>query len=93
MSNVEELLEHTCTDLSESSVKQWLYDYITSILEIERSEIDASTPIYKYGLDSSAVVGMIADLGEWSGQTMSIKAIKKNNTIEKLAQFVAQNAN
>ncbi|ACR12812.1 acyl carrier protein TtuC [Teredinibacter turnerae] len=81
-----ETLEPTITA---EDVQQWLAEYIADVLEISESAIDFDTPFHQFGLDSSAVVGLVADLSEWSGVAIGIKSIRKNNSIHALSQFIA----
>ncbi|NER50873.1 MAG: acyl carrier protein, partial [Symploca sp. SIO1A3] len=44
-------------------IQNWLVSYIADLLEISPNEVDLTTPFDRYGLDSSSVVGLTAELG------------------------------
>lgn len=70
------------------AVKQWLVAYIADLLEFERSEVNTRLPLGRYGLDSTAAVGLTGDLGNWLGCDLDPRLLYEHKTIDALASFV-----
>jgi acyl carrier protein len=51
----------------ELAITRWLANYLAELLDIEESDVDETARFDRYGLDSSATVGMAGDLGAWLG--------------------------
>ena len=47
------------------SLQIWLSRYVAQILNVTAEQIDPDVKFDRHGLDSSAAVGMIGDLGSW----------------------------
>ncbi|NEO73373.1 acyl carrier protein [Moorena sp. SIO3H5] len=70
-------------------IKAWLVSYLAELLEIESDEIDVTIPFDRYGLDSSAAVGLTGDLEDWLGSDLDPTLMYDYPTIEALANHVA----
>ena len=77
--------------LNETIVQEWLVDYLLA-LGLPPEEIDTSVPFDAHGLDSSGIVGMIGDLGEWSGCKLRASIVYDHPTIEALAHHLVETA-
>ncbi|NEQ43488.1 MAG: acyl carrier protein [Leptolyngbya sp. SIOISBB] len=73
---------------SVSDVRQWLAVYLAELLEIEEDEVDTSVPFDRYGLDSSAAVGMTGDLEDWLGCEIDPTVIYDYPTVDALASYL-----
>lgn len=73
---------------SVSDVRQWLAAYLAELLEIEEDEVDTSVPFDRYGLDSSAAVGMTGDLEDWLGCEIDPTVIYDYPTVDALASYL-----
>ncbi|MEH1847543.1 MAG: acyl carrier protein [Nostoc sp.] len=73
-------------------IQLWLVSYIVELLEITQDEVDLTIPFDKYGLDSSAAVGMIGDLGDWLGVEVDPTLPYDYPTIKALSQKLAEEA-
>ena len=73
------------------AVKQWLIAYIADMLEFERSEVNPKLPLGRYGLDSTAAVGLTGDLGNWLGCDIDPQVLYEHKSIDALAAFVTAN--
>lgn len=68
-------------------IQSWLVRYLAELLEID--EVNVKIPFDRYGLDSTAAVGMISDLGNWLGLKLEPTLPYDFPTIEALAQHLA----
>lgn len=73
-----------------AEIQAWLISYLAELLEIEPDELDVTIPFDRYGLDSSAAVGMIGDLEEWLGSELDPTLIYDYPTIEALAGHLSE---
>ena len=73
-----------------AEIKEWLVSYIAELLEIDNDKVDIKAPFDRYGLDSSAVVGMTCDLEKWLGLEVDPTLPYDYTTIETLAQHLAE---
>lgn len=80
--------EATVCPQSSESINQWLTSYIANALDVAPTELDPDTPLHQFGLDSSAVVGLVAELGDWLGQPLSITVVRKHNSISALSNYI-----
>jgi acyl carrier protein len=70
-------------------IQTWLINYLSKLLEIEPSKISLTTSFDRYGLDSSATIGLTSDLGDWLGRDIDPGITYDYPTIESLAQHLA----
>ena len=75
---------------TEAEIQAWLVSYLAELLEIEPDEVDVTIPFDRYGLDSSAAVGMTGDLEEWLGYELDPTLIYDYPTIEALAGHLSE---
>lgn len=77
----------------EQSIAAWLRRYLADLLGLEPDKIDEEAPFDRYGLDSLASVGMIADLEAWLGYELDAAAPNDFPSIRSLARELAADAN
>ena len=82
-------MEIQATKFSKEEIQTWLVSYLSELLEIEPSEVDVAIPFDRYGLDSSAAVGMTGDLEEWLGSELDPTLMYDYPTIEALAEHLS----
>jgi acyl carrier protein len=75
---------------STAEIQAWLIAYLSELLEIESDAIDVKVTFDRYGLDSSAAIGMTGDLEEWLGSELDPTLIYDYPTIETLAANLLQ---
>jgi acyl carrier protein len=75
---------------SVAEVEQWLLTFLTERLAIPESAIDPHLAFPAYGLDSSALVGLTAELGEWLGQPLDPVLLYDFKDIHSLARAVGR---
>jgi acyl carrier protein len=73
----------------ERSIATWLKSYLADLLDLSLDKIDEETTFDRYGLDSLASVGMIADLGDWLGYELDAAAPNDSPSILLLARELA----
>jgi len=86
--NVKESVEKNPLTITE--IQAWLVSYLAELLEIEPDEVEVKIPFERYGLDSSAAVGMTGDLEEWLGYELDPTLIYDYPTIEALAAYLSE---
>lgn len=69
-------------------IKTWIINYIADLLEVESSKIDASIPFDRYGLDSSAAVGLAGDLEDWLDEELDPTMLYDYPTIDSLTEHL-----
>lgn len=73
------------TQLTLATIQAWLVSYLAELLEMESEEVDIKTPFVRYGLDSSAAVGLVGDMETWLNRRLSPTLLYDYPTIEALA--------
>jgi acyl carrier protein len=77
------------TELVMQSIVNWLKAYLSDLLELRPEDVNERTTFDRFGLDSSALVGMLGDLGEWLGVELDPAAAYDEPSIAQLACFLA----
>jgi acyl carrier protein len=70
-------------------IATWLSDYIAELLALDVDEIDPAVSFARYGLDSSAAIGMTGDLGNWLRLDIDPAAVYDYPSIGQLAGYLA----
>jgi acyl carrier protein len=76
--------------LTQERIQAWLVSYLAESLEIEKDKVEVAIPFDRYGLDSSAAVGLTGDLQDWLGYELEPTLLYDYPTIEALAQHLAE---
>jgi acyl carrier protein len=85
------ILENVSSDArSMAEIQAWMVDYLSELLEVNQDEIDINVPFDRYGLDSSAAVGMTGDLEDWLGIEIDPTVIYDYPTVGALSQHLGQ---
>lgn len=74
--------------LSVSELQTWMVTYVAHLLDIHPDLVDTTLPFDRYGLDSSAAVGMTGDLEDWLGIELDPTLLYDYPTIAALAQHL-----
>ena len=74
---------------SELEIQEWFVQYVASLLECDPESVETGVPFERYGVDSSAVVGMTGDLEEWLGIEIDPTLPYDYPTIESLSKHLA----
>lgn len=70
-------------------IQDWFITHLAQLLEIEPEEVDVEITFDRYGLDSSAAIGMTGDLSEWLGIEVEPTLLYDYPTVESLAEYLA----
>ena len=79
----------TVKEISAPEIQDWIVTYIADLLEIESEEVDVTIPFDRYGLDSSAAVGMTGELEDWLGKEVEPILLYDYPTVEALARHLS----
>ena len=71
-------------------IRHWLVNYVAELLEVKPDKIDSTIPFDRYGLDSSAAVGLAGDLEDWLEQELDPTLLYDYPTIEGLTQHLVK---
>lgn len=74
---------------SAAEIQAWIVSYLAELLEVEPDEVDVTIPFDRYGLDSSAAVGLTGDLGDWLGHEIEPTLLYDYPTIKALVKYLA----
>jgi acyl carrier protein len=77
------------TSLTAEAIQTWLMTYLAELLEIDIHEIDPSVSFERYGLDSSAAIGVTCDIEDWLGRELDPTLLYDYPTVTELAQHLA----
>jgi acyl carrier protein len=77
------------TTPSETDIQEWLTSYLSELLEVSPEGIVIHDTVASYGLDSSAAIGMVADLSGWLNCELDPELVYSYPTIESLARYLA----
>lgn len=72
-----------------AEIQAWIVSYLAELLEVEPHEVDVKIPFDRFGLDSSAAVGMTGDLEDWLGHEVEPTLLFDYPTIEVLVQYLS----
>lgn len=75
---------------SKSEIETWIVDYVAELLEVEPDKIDVTIPFDRYGLDSSAAVGLAGDLEDWLDEELDPTMLYDYPTIRSLTQHLVE---
>lgn len=84
-----ETLHATSASSVANALQDWLCNYIGQIFGIATDQVDPSIKFDRFGLDSSAAVGMVGDLGTWLGCELDPALTYDFPTIAELATELA----
>lgn len=72
-----------------TEIQAWIVAYVADLLEVDSDEVDVTIPFDRYGLDSSAAVGMTGDLEDWLETDIDPTVLYDYPTIEALVQHLS----
>jgi len=73
-------------------IKSWVVAYLADLLETDEDEIDVTIPFDRYGLDSSAAVGLTGELEDWLGREVPPTLLYDYPTVESLVEYLGSNS-
>ena len=76
---------------NQTAVANWLIAQLSEQLSLEKSNINVSEPLTRYGLDSIDAVTMVGDIEDVLDVELPSTLFWDYPTIEKSSQFLAEN--
>ena len=76
-------------EVLQAEIADWCKAYLARILGRPEAEINLTTTFDRYGLDSSVVVAMTGNLGDWLGHKVDPGAPFDFPTIDELSRALA----
>jgi acyl carrier protein len=70
---------------SKQEIQDWMVAKVSELLQVEKTEIDVTAPITRYGADSARVVELAAELEKWLGRKVDDELLQDNPDIQSLA--------
>ena len=74
---------------TEREIQNWIVNYVAELLEVNPDRIEPTIPFDRYGLDSSAAVGLTGDLEDWLRKELDPTLLYNYPTIKMLAHYLA----
>jgi len=71
-------------------IEKWISCVLMDLLGLKAEEVNPRTPFDRYGLDSSAAIGITDALGTWMGRTLSPTLFYDYPTIEAVALYLTE---
>ena len=76
--------------INSQEIQNWLRQHLANQLNADVEQIAINVPFDSYGLESSDVVGVSAELEDWLGYELGDPTLMyEYNTIESFSEFVA----
>lgn len=72
-----------------AEIQAWVVSYLAELLDVDADEVDVKIPFDRYGLDSSAAVGLTGELEDWLGHDIDPTLLYDYPTIEGLVQHLS----
>lgn len=75
---------------SVENIRAWIVARVSHLAAVPSAEVDVQAPLTRYGLDSVAMITLMADLEKWLGHRFSENPLADEPTIESLANSLAE---
>ena len=75
---------------SHATIEAWMRGYLADLLNIPKTEVSASTPFERFGLDSAAMVAFTSDLSKWVGMELKSDLLFLYPDIDSVARFLGE---
>jgi acyl carrier protein len=73
---------------SAQEIQDWLVARVSGLAEVPPEAVDVRAPLTRRGLDSVALVVLVADLEQWLGYRFRDNPLDAHPTIEALSRFL-----
>jgi acyl carrier protein len=74
-------------------IQDWIVARVSALTGVAPQQIGVHEPLLRHGLDSVAVVALVADLETWLGYRFHENPLDTHPTIAALAQYLATRNN
>lgn len=75
---------------TQMEIQAWIVNYVAELLEVKPNKIDVTIPFDRYGLDSSAAVGLSGDLEDWLDEELDPTLLYDYPTIKSLSEHLVE---
>ena len=75
---------------TQREIQNWIVNYLAEILELKPDSIDVKIPFDRYGLDSTAAIGMTGELEDWLGTEIDPTLLYDYPSVEDLAGHLVE---
>lgn len=75
---------------SKKEVQEWMIAMLAELLEVPPEEVDTRKTFERYGLDSSAAIGLTDSLGAWLGCELDPTLLYDYATIDAVSQYLVE---
>lgn len=86
---IAETKKNSESNKTKKEIQAWIVSYVADLLEVDAEDLDITIPFERYGLDSSAAVGMTGDLEDWLGCEIDPTMVYDYPTIEAMVQHLS----
>ena len=73
---------------SKQEIRDWMVAKLSGMLEIDEADIDVTAPITRYGVDSTRVIEIAAELETSLGRKVDDELLQDNPNIQSLANYL-----
>ncbi|TYQ27555.1 AMP-binding protein [Pseudanabaena sp. UWO311] len=77
-------------ELTEESIAEWIVNRLSQLANLDPDEIDIDEAISRFGLDSSVLLNLTADLSDWLEQKLMPTLFWEYPTITELAAYLIE---
>ena len=74
--------------MNKEMVREWLVNYVATLLEASPQAIDPAAPFADYGLESGMTMGLVGELEEWLGYELPLSVLWRFPSIELLSENI-----
>jgi acyl carrier protein len=74
---------------SEQEIQDWIVARVGGLTGMAPGEINVNEPLLRFGLDSVAVVALVAELEQWLGYRFRENPLDEYPTVAALSRFLA----
>lgn len=85
-----QLKERQISQATEDDIRDWIVAYLADLLEVPADEIETEIPFDRYGLDSSAAIGLTGELEDWLGKEIDPTLLYDYPTVESLVTYLTE---
>ncbi|MEO0801167.1 MAG: acyl carrier protein [Cyanobacteria bacterium J06642_2] len=74
--------------IGSAEVQDWIVTYLAELLDVESEDVDVDIAFDRFGLDSSAAIGMTGELEEWLGKEIDATILYDYPTVKSLSKYL-----
>lgn len=75
--------------MTRQAIAQWLVGYLSTLLDIDTSQVDTAMCFDDYGIDSRDALGLVGDLGDWLDVELETSIIHDYQNIDELSDHLS----